>query len=110
MMYFGRKYNAPIYAECARAGTPVGYKCAHCAEEIIDGDDGWLIPDYLKRYAPFHAECHLRRVVGSVAHQKKQCSCYKAAQLADNSMACEEAGNKRRAARAAETYFYTRVD
>jgi hypothetical protein len=66
--------------------TPVGWPCSWCAEPIQLEDNGFLVrsmgaPDALKldgdgEYVVQHRECHLRSVIGSVAHVQKRCSCY----------------------------------
>ena len=49
----------------------VGLICSHCDEPIASGD-------WVQRGMNFimHAECGCRMIVGSVAHQMKQCTCY----------------------------------
>jgi hypothetical protein len=59
--------------------TPVGEPCAYCEEPIEAGDRGVTIPhiggpEPVEK--PYHFECHLRTVIGSVAHQMGQCSCH----------------------------------
>lgn len=44
--------------------------CRRCNEEITPDD----LPD--PDGLAMHYECSLRSVVGSVAHQRRQCSCY----------------------------------
>lgn len=61
--------------------------CSFCEEEIQPDDSGFLIPAYGidpneaflyegHTYTPYHRECFLRTIVGSVAHQRHQCSCH----------------------------------
>lgn len=50
--------------------TPVGTPCAHCSESIDENDRGMMAP------APFHFECFMRMILGSVGHQKGTCSCF----------------------------------
>ena len=40
------------------------------------GDRGCAIPDLSGGETPFHFECHMRLVIGSLAHQQRRCSCY----------------------------------
>ena len=59
--------------------TPVGAACGFCEEPIEMGDRGVTIP-YLGEpettELPFHFECHIRSIVGSVAHQMGRCRCF----------------------------------
>lgn len=61
--------------------APVGQLCFYCEERIEEADSGLLIP-YLgaapssEVEVPYHRECFTRTIVGSVAHQLGQCSCY----------------------------------
>lgn len=73
-----------------RLDTPVGTICLHCRELIEPGDSGFVFrghgfPEALTidplpmgdgSYVVEHRECHLRSVIGSVAHVQKRCSCY----------------------------------
>ena len=47
----------------------VAMNCIHCTEPILPGE---------RRHPedPVHVECIARMVLGSVAHQKRECSCY----------------------------------
>ena len=51
---------------------PLGKKCVLCEEVISFGDSGTI--NQLGQIT--HYECLLRTVIGSVAHQQYQCSCY----------------------------------
>lgn len=70
MKYFGHPFMRFDLGE-ALVPAPVGVPCAHCQEPIIAGDSGWILGNYV-----FHHDCHMRGIVGSVAHQEKRCSCY----------------------------------
>ena len=76
MRYFPADYwNDP---DKQTVHTPVGEACLHCEEPIRDGDPGMLMPHFdgeSARERPYHRECMLRGVVGSVGHQLKRCSC-----------------------------------
>lgn len=52
--------------------VPVGEACLHCAEPFRAEDSGMQYPDG----GCAHANCHLRQILGSVAHLEKRCSCY----------------------------------
>lgn len=56
----------------------MGESCQWCDEQILPGDQGLLIP-YLGETVvmqPWHVECFLRQGVGSVGHQREECSCH----------------------------------
>jgi hypothetical protein len=96
MTWFGKRHDAPLYSECPQTETPVGRGCVYCDEPIAMGDDGFI-------YAggdTMHRECHLRGVIGSVAHQQKRCSCY-----GGNGNGEEEGMTRRQDAQAALEYF-----
>jgi hypothetical protein len=40
VMWFGRRYSAPLYSECPQTETPVGTNCVYCTEVILAGEDG----------------------------------------------------------------------
>jgi hypothetical protein len=51
--------------------TPVGKPCAFCEEAIEMGDRGVTVPHIDERGVvekPYHFECHMRLVIGSVGH------------------------------------------
>jgi len=71
--------------------TPIGTLCLWCREPIEDGDSGFVyrsagFPEALciepvaiggdGSYVVEHRECHLRQIIGSVAHVQKRCSCF----------------------------------
>ena len=72
MMWFGKSYPAPAYADCPQTETPVGKDCRYCEEAVRQGDDGWFLYDG----TILHRECNLRMAVGSVAHQEGRCTCF----------------------------------
>ena len=58
--------------------TPVGEPCAYCEEAIEMGDRGVTVPHIDERGVvekPYHFECHMRLVIGSVGHLRRRCSC-----------------------------------
>ena len=73
MKWFGIGLVDP---EEAHIPTPVGLPCGFCREPIQIGDRGCMIPDFSGCDNPFHFECHMRLVIGSLAHQQRRCSCY----------------------------------
>ncbi len=101
MKFFGKRYAAPAYEDCEQVEAPVGKRCGRCDETIAAGDDGWLIPSFGGGELPFHAECHLRGIVGSVAHQQRRCRCFVPGSTAED----DPALTPRQAAAAAELYF-----
>lgn len=68
------------FGDCALLGVseklkilpPHNAKCYHCEEPILITDPGIRYPD--GDYA--HRNCHIRQIVGSVAHIEKRCGCY----------------------------------
>jgi hypothetical protein len=76
--------------------------CPHCDEPIAENDDVRFITDgSTGEDTRFHAECVLRVIVGSVGHQKRNCSCYGRVDMS------EEGLTKREAARRADEWFRT---
>ena len=71
-------------------------QCAHCDEPILPGDDMTTTND---GDLLFHRECLLRGVIGSVAHQRRECSCYGGTGEDDPNL------TRREAARAAFRYW-----
>lgn len=63
-----------------RVETPIGEPCLHCEEPIGAGDSGettgYVAIGQPPKYVPQHKECLVRRIVGSVGHQLKKCSCH----------------------------------
>jgi len=59
--------------------VPAGCACAHCGESFWPDDFGCEMPCLCERgWMPiyFHDECHLRRIVGSLSHLRRECSCF----------------------------------
>lgn len=106
MKFFGARQLNPFDDEVLTVPAPVGDLCGHCREPIAAGDDGWLIPYGGGPNEPcelaFHHACHLREIVGSVAHQQKRCSCFVPGSQAED----DPLLTRRQAAEAAMTYFY----
>lgn len=105
MKFFGRRYSSPVYEEAEEAPTPVGMPCGHCGEVIAPGDDGWLIPHFGTADCDpvvFHDACHMRSIVGSVAHQAGLCSCYVPGSVCGD----DPSLTRREAAKAAADFFF----
>jgi len=105
MKFFGARQLNPFDEEVPTVPAPVGHACGHCGEPIAAEDTGWLIPHVAGSAAsllPFHHACHLRGVVGSVAHQERRCSCFIPGSQAED----DPALTRRQAAEAALAYFY----
>lgn len=77
MRWFGPAPWAPICDDCERAPVPVGMHCARCEEALEDGDEGVLIPALGLRHGEFayHADCHLRGIIGGLNHLRGRCTC-----------------------------------
>jgi len=87
MRFFGRRYLAPMYNDAPEVHPPTGANCGWCEDRIEADDDGIVLdasPDigFVIRLSdgslglPYHRECFLRTLIGSVAHVEKRCSCY----------------------------------
>jgi len=83
MRRFGPKANTPadsLRSEIEWVATPVGQTCGWC-DEVFDANDcGFEIP-YMggpaePRVLYYHTDCQLRQIVGSVAHLRRECSCF----------------------------------
>lgn len=61
--------------ELGRIEVPVGEPCTHCEEKIKENELGVLFDGNIKQY--MHRECFLREILGSVAHQKQRCRCFR---------------------------------
>jgi hypothetical protein len=101
MTYFGKRHPAPIYRDIERSETPIGRRCGHCNEMIAAGDDGFTLPSYPACEMSFHRACHLRGIIGSIAHQQKLCSCYVPGSQAEDNPTL----SRRAAAEEALAYF-----
>ena len=79
MQWFGLKPWGPICDDCPRVDTPVGIRCARCAEAIEAGDDGVLVPalglETTHGSYAYHWECNLRGVIGGANHLRGLCTC-----------------------------------
>ena len=65
-----------VHPEEKLVETPVGALCGFCREEIAPGDKGCMIPSIPGGKKPFHFECHMRLIIGSLAHLQGRCSCF----------------------------------
>jgi len=88
--YFGKAWNPNIDKHHPQVPTPVGSACSYCEEEVVEGDQGFIIPhgqaitqneegvfdQMVAVFRPVHLDCFLRQIYGSVGHQKKTCSCF----------------------------------
>lgn len=102
MKAFGPKHAHEDVETCA---TPVGKACLWCEETLIEGDKGFLVgcsQDIDESgEVPYHRECMLRSLFGSVGHQNKKCSCL-------GSTEEDPSGMTRREAASAATELYTK--
>jgi len=76
MKYFG---PTPAPRDIEKVAPPEDASCFRCDESIEDGDSGYLVPHMGKdgtSEEPWHRECFLRSIFGSVAHQKGECYCF----------------------------------
>jgi hypothetical protein len=60
--------------------APVGLHCVYCMDPIYADEYGIIMPcvhdDGVVTRGAYHRECHIRCIVGSVSHQKRQCQCF----------------------------------
>jgi hypothetical protein len=83
--YFGESWSY-MTEQGQHSPTPVGSECCWCKEGFVEGEQGLGLPtaslsvgstsmdsEILSYY---HKNCFLRSLLGSVGHQRKQCSCY----------------------------------
>jgi hypothetical protein len=94
LAYFGEQWDAPAWDDGVLVPAPVGEDCLHCAEPIEEGDSGVLVghmrrarpgetpmgrmasgEEVVSLGVPHHLECHLRLVLGTVAHLEGRCLC-----------------------------------
>lgn len=75
--------------------VPIGESCQWCGEGFKADDMG----EYLGAI-PFHHECTIRSVIGSLGHQQKKCSCHGGTEEDPEGM------TRREAAIAAAEYHY----
>lgn len=72
MKWFGKSWDAPMNEDCPNVPPPVGEVCCHCGEGIVTKDSGVIYAN-----GPIaHRNCFFRTSFGSIAHVKKQCSCF----------------------------------
>lgn len=72
MKYFGRIEHPHM----EKTDTPRGSCCQWCGEEFEAEASGFMIGGFPRGLVPYHRECFIRSVIGSVGHQQKRCSCY----------------------------------
>jgi len=79
IQWFGPAAFGSICEPAQHRPTPVGQACHWCGEIFALGDTGMLAM-HLEyegcRRVPWHRECFLRTISGSVAHVQKRCACY----------------------------------
>lgn len=78
MKWFGPAPFSPASVETPEVPIPVGAPCAWCEEPITPSDAGYVIPLVdvdATRDQPYHADCWLRLLLGSVGHQQGTCAC-----------------------------------
>jgi hypothetical protein len=78
MYYFGPGRH-PFLERVPRPLTP----CAWCAEPFAETDCGVVLPCIPDGMLPYHDECLMRTIVGSVAHQLKVCPCFSGEAIED---------------------------
>jgi hypothetical protein len=78
--WFGRHLDAPAYEDAPEVEVPLGATCLGCGELVDEYDAGITMPyvdaGFEVQRCAYHVECHLRSVLGGVAHLERRCSCY----------------------------------
>lgn len=84
---FGPDIPFRLWRSLQELPTPAGEPCSWCGEPVALGDSGVVIPHMGRtggpcdaegwggRMRPAHWACHLRSVLGGVAHQLGLCTC-----------------------------------
>lgn len=80
MGWFGTRWDAPAFEDAPEVPVPFGAECLGCSE-LIEADDAGITMPYIThdmqaRRGAYHLECHLRSILGSVAHLEHRCSCF----------------------------------
>lgn len=102
LKWFGESWLAPINSSSPHVETPVGERCTHCEEPIDEGEQGVV---YAGNTGAAHLECFLRDIFGSVAHIRRECSCF----VKGSTKGDPEGLTRREAARAAVVEYLERV-
>lgn len=79
MQWFGREPFARACLANCRVDAPTGKPCAWCAEPIAADENGFLVLAIGASEGipmPWHHECFVRTLIGSVVHQMRKCSCF----------------------------------
>ena len=76
MKWFGEQ---PTSSNEEKVPVPVGACCAWCEEKFVANESGVVIPhvdDNTVQNLPYHSECSLRFIVGSLGHVLGECQCF----------------------------------
>lgn len=81
MYWFGESWGASVCTPERQVDNPAIHDtestCAWCTEGMDVVDTGFVLPIYdSNESAVYHRNCYLRSVIGSVSHQRGQCSCF----------------------------------
>jgi len=91
IQWFGAEPFAIACAADNRCEPPIEKACAWCDEDIAPSDNGFVCLNITLEGEPapipWHAECFIRSLCGSVEHQLRQCSCFSAT---DKQIDCSE--------------------
>lgn len=79
VQWFGPEPWGPVCEFSDRQPTPVGRACMWCGESFLEGDSGMLelhmnVGTCVRE--PWHRECFLRTMSGSIQHQRGLCACH----------------------------------
>lgn len=110
--FFGKRHDAPVYDGAVEQLIPVGAICLWCDEPIEEGDDGFYMPALTSAHGWIltaqHRECEMRAVIGSLAHQRKECHCFTGDYTADERYIAE-LGRRGEAKAAMEEFLETGI-
>lgn len=67
MKWFGASWGAPVCTEPDRVATPLGERCGHCDEPVVEGDYGLALPfaggqEDPRTSIPYHHGCFMEAI------------------------------------------------
>jgi hypothetical protein len=74
--YPSRKTPAAMFEDAEEIPAPAGATCDRCGQPVTAKERGVVGAYFNMPEAVHHYECFLRPIIGSVAHQRRECSCF----------------------------------
>lgn len=75
--WFGTPWNPWFCTEESRVPVPTDETCAYCGEGFVPEDDGFrVLNGSTGQHDPYHYDCHMRQITGSLGHVMGWCSCH----------------------------------